>query len=45
MNLLTPNLASGQHNIHSRLEWADVWEMEQAVRVMVEIAKIYEERG
>jgi tripeptide aminopeptidase len=45
MNLPTPNLASGQHNIHSRLEWADVWEMEQAVRVMVEIAKIYEERG
>jgi tripeptide aminopeptidase len=45
MGLPTPNLSSGQHNIHSRLEWADVWEMEKAVLVMIEIAKIFEERG
>ncbi len=45
MGLPTPNLSSGQHNIHSRLEWADVWEMEKAVQVIVEISKLYAERA
>ena len=44
MGLPTPNLSSGQHNIHSRLEWADVWEMEKAVQVIVEIARGWAER-
>lgn len=44
MGLPTPNLFSGQHNIHSRLEWADCWEMHKAVEVMIEIAKIFAER-
>lgn len=45
MGLPTPNLSSGQHNIHSRYEWADVWEMEKAVEVMVEICRLFEERA
>jgi tripeptide aminopeptidase len=43
MGLPTPNVFSGQHNIHSRLEWADVWEMHTAVEVIVEIARIWAE--
>jgi len=45
MNLPTPNLSSGQHNIHSRTEWADVWEMEKAVMVIVELCKVFEEKA
>jgi len=45
MGLPTPNLFAGQHNIHSRLEWADVWEMHKAVEVIVEIAQIWAEGG
>lgn len=45
MGLPTPNLSSGQHNIHSRTEWADVWEMEKAVQVIVEICRVFEEKG
>lgn len=45
MGLPTPNLSSGQHNIHSRTEWADVWEMEKAVEVIVEICRVFEEKG
>lgn len=45
MGLPTPNLSSGQHNIHSRTEWADVWEMEKAVEVIVEISRIFEEKA
>lgn len=45
MGLPTPNLAAGQHGIHSRLEWADVWEMHKAVQVIIEIAKLWEERA
>jgi tripeptide aminopeptidase len=45
MGLPTPNLSSGQHNIHSRFEWADVWEMEKAVQSIVEICRLFAERG
>jgi tripeptide aminopeptidase len=45
LGLPTPNLSSGQHNIHSRLEWASVQEMDKAVEVIIEIARIWEERA
>jgi len=45
MGLPTPNLFAGQHNIHSRLEWASVWEMHKAVEVIIELAKVWEEQG
>jgi tripeptide aminopeptidase len=37
--LPTPNLSSGQHNIHSPLEWASLDEMQAAVEVGVEIVR------
>lgn len=39
LGLPTPNLSSGQHNIHSPLEWACLDEMLVAVNVGVEIVK------
>ncbi len=33
-----PNLSCGQHNVHSPLEWASLWEMQQAVEVLVQLA-------
>lgn len=39
LGLPTPNLSSGQHNIHSPLEWACLDEMEVAVQVGIEIVK------
>ena len=43
LGLPTPNLSSGQHNIHSPLEWACLDEMVAAVEVGVEIAKRWAE--
>lgn len=39
LGLPTPNLSSGQHNIHSPLEWACLDEMVAACEVGVEIVK------
>lgn len=39
MGLPTPNLSSGQHNIHSPLEWACLDEMQAAAEVGIEIVK------
>ncbi|MCL4125504.1 UNVERIFIED_CONTAM: hypothetical protein GTU68_048426 [Idotea baltica] len=39
LGLPTPNLSSGQHNIHSPLEWACLDEMLVAVEVGIEIVK------
>lgn len=39
----TPNLFTSEHNIHSPLEWACVEEMEQAVKVLVELAQVWAE--
>src|SRR5262249_52679595 len=41
MGLPTPNLSTGEHNIHSPLEWTCLEEMQTAVRVLVELAKIW----
>ncbi len=43
LGLPTPNLSSGQHNIHSPLEWACLDEMLAAVEVGVEIVKRWAE--
>jgi tripeptide aminopeptidase len=40
MGLPTPNLFTGEHNFHSRLEWTSRQDLEAAVRVVVEIARI-----
>ncbi len=44
MGLPTPNLFAGEQNFHSRLEWVSVQDMEKAVEVIVELAKVWEER-
>ncbi len=43
LGLPTPNLSSGQHNIHSPLEWACLDEMLAACEVGVEIVKRWAE--
>jgi len=40
MGLPTPNLFAGEHNFHSRLEWTSRQDLEAAVRVIVEIARV-----
>lgn len=41
MGLPTPNLSTGMHNFHSPLEWACLEEMETAVNVLTELAKLW----
>ena len=45
MGLPTPNIFAGEHNFHSRLEWVSVQDMEKAVEVIVQLARVWEERG
>ena len=45
MGLPTPNLFAGEQNFHSRLEWVSVQDMEKAVDVIVELARVWEEGG
>jgi tripeptide aminopeptidase len=44
MGLPTPNLFAGEHNIHSRLEWTSVQDMDKAVEVIVEICRRWAEQ-
>ncbi len=39
MGLPTPNLFAGEHNIHSRLEWTSVQDMDKAVEMIIEICR------
>jgi tripeptide aminopeptidase len=39
MGLPTPNLFAGEHNLHSRLEWTSVQDMDKAVHVIIEICR------
>jgi tripeptide aminopeptidase len=45
LGLPTPNLSCGEHNLHSPLEWTCLEEMQTAVNVLVELAKVWGERG
>ncbi|MFC5701430.1 peptidase T [Cohnella faecalis] len=45
MGLPTPNIFSGGENFHGKFEYVSLDTMVQAVRVIVEIAKLYEERA
>lgn len=45
MGLPTPNLFTGQHNFHSRLEWVSVQDMEKAVEVIVNVCRVFEEKA
>jgi tripeptide aminopeptidase len=41
LGLPTPNLSTGQHNLHSPLEWTCLDEMAMAVRVLIELAQVW----
>ncbi|RKY81945.1 peptidase T [candidate division KSB1 bacterium] len=43
MGLLTPNIFTGGHNFHSRLEWIALEDMEKAVEVLINLVKIWAE--
>src|SRR5439155_10517337 len=45
MGLPTPNLFTGGHNYHSRLEWVSVQDMERAVETIVHLCRVWEERA
>lgn len=45
MGLPCPNLFAGGHAFHSPLEWVSRQDMEKAVRTIVELARIWEERA
>ena len=45
MGLPTPNIFAGEQNFHSRLEWVSVQDMQKAVDVIVELAKVWEEQA
>jgi len=45
MGLPTPNLFSGAHAAHSRHEWVSAQDMEKAVEVIVNLARVWEERA
>jgi tripeptide aminopeptidase len=45
MGLPTPNIFAGEHSFHSQLEWVAVQDMEMAVKTIVEIAKVWEEKS
>ena len=45
MGLPCPNIFAGEHAFHSRLEWVSIEDMESAVRTIVHLAMIWEERA
>lgn len=45
MGLPCPNIFAGEHAFHSRQEWVSVQDMEAAVRTIVHLAMIWEERA
>lgn len=45
MGLPCPNIFAGEHAFHSRLEWVSVQDMEAAVRTIVHLVMIWEERA
>lgn len=45
MGLPCPNIFAGGHAFHSPLEWVSSQDMEKAVRTLVELAQVWEERA
>jgi tripeptide aminopeptidase len=45
MGLPTPNIFAGEHSFHSQREWVAVQDMEMAVKVIVELAQIWERKS
>jgi tripeptide aminopeptidase len=45
MGLPTPNIFTGGHLFHSRLEWIAVEDMEKAVQTLIELCKVWVEKS
>ena len=45
MGLPTPNIFAGEHSFHSQVEWVAVQDMQEAVKLIVEISKVWEEKA
>ena len=45
MGLLTPNIFTGGHNFHSKLEWIALQDMEKAVNTLVQLVQIWVEKS
>jgi tripeptide aminopeptidase len=45
MGLPTPNIFAGEHSFHSQVEWVAVQDMHEAVKLIVEISKVWEEKA
>jgi tripeptide aminopeptidase len=45
MGLPTPNIFAGEHSFHSRTEWVSTHDMHKAVEVIIELARLWAERG
>ena len=45
MGLPCPNIFAGEHAFHSRTEWVSVQDMEAAVRTIVHLAMVWEEKA
>jgi tripeptide aminopeptidase len=45
MGLPTPNIFAGEHSFHSQIEWVAIQDMEMAVKTIVEVAKVWEEKA
>ena len=45
LGLPTPNIFAGEQNFHSRFEWVSVQDMAKAAEVIVEVAKVWEEKA
>lgn len=43
--LLTPNIFTGGHNFHSKLEWISIQDMKKAVEVIVHLIQIWAEQA
>ena len=45
MGLPCPNIFAGEHAFHSKQEWVSVQDMEKSAEVIVELAKVWEEKN
>lgn len=45
MGLPTPNIFAGEHSFHSQLEWVAVQDMEMAVKNIITICQVWEEKS
>ena len=45
MGLLTPNIFTGGHNFHSKLEWISIQTMEKAVETLTNLIRIWAEKS